>query len=91
MIEKLKELQKSMAVKHEFRVGDVVKWKDGLQNKRCEGPFVVLEILGSAVFDGKESSGSPYFKEPLDTVLGHMHDERLTALHGDSRRFEPAE
>jgi len=74
--------------------GDIVDWKPRLQNRNTKGPFIVVEVLAEPVYDTEDSSGTPYFREPLDIILGclrtNLEDEpTLTCFHMDSRRFEP--
>jgi hypothetical protein len=90
-IERLKELQKSMAVKHTFNVGDIVKWKDGMNYKKGDGPFVVIEVLDNPITDEERSSGTPYFKNKLDIVLGSVLEGDFVCYYHESCRFEPVE
>lgn len=79
-----------------FQPGDLVTWKPGLRNRRypVDGrPAIVLQVLTEPVFDEELNSGSNYFREPLDLVLGLVLEEgeqrgNLLAWHFDSRRFE---
>lgn len=76
--------------KHTFAVGDVVEWKPGMANRKPNGPFVVVKVLQVPVTDAETSSGSQYFNEPLNVVLGHIDsDDRFLVYHYDSRRFQP--
>lgn len=78
-----------------FAPGDLVTWKNGLQNRRYPRlgqPAVVLEVLETPVRDRERDAGSPYFNEPLDLVLGLFLDEgphrdEFLNWHFDSRRF----
>ena len=77
--------------KNTFKPGDIVDWKPGLRNKKFYGPFVVVEVLDSPIFDNDEDgSGSQYFREPLDIILGKVVDdvERFITHFYDSRRME---
>lgn len=89
--EDLKKAFKSYNVKHEFKPGDIIRWKEGLKNKRSEGPFVVMEVLDPPVVDGSDASGSgfPYFREKLDLVCGTVIDDDFLLYHMDSSRMEP--
>ncbi len=77
---------------HEFSPGQLVQWKPGLRNKRRPAygeAAVVASILALPAHDTDDAS-SPYFKEPLDIVLGMLDaDGDLVLYHFDSRRFEP--
>jgi hypothetical protein len=77
-----------------FEHGQVVTWKPGLKNKKYpkEGqPAVVIKQLPAPIIQGERDSGSPYFQEPLDLVLGVLDDDGdLMVFHYDKRRFELA-
>lgn len=78
--------------KHTFAVGDIVGWKPGMSNRNVDGPFVVVKVLQVPITDAESNSGSQYFNEPLDVVLGHINSRgEFVVHHHDSRRFEPAE
>ena len=73
-----------------FAVGDIVEWKPQMKNRRSPGPFVVMEVLDTPVMDDAHDSGTPYYREPLDLVLGQIDGEGdFMTLHYDSRRFQP--
>lgn len=78
---------------YRFREGDIVRWKPDLKNRKKPEygePAIVLELLMDPIYDAERSSGSAYFREPLDIVLGMMdEDDELIFFHFDSRRFEP--
>lgn len=76
--------------KHEFNVGQIVEWKEGMQNKFVDSPFIVVEVLKEPIFDSTEYPSSAYFKEPLDIILfGIDQDGEFCQCHDDSRRFQP--
>lgn len=83
-------------IRHDLQPGMLVTWKPGLQNKRWPqvgAPAVVIERLEAPLYDCDES-GSAYFREPLDLVLGLFIDEGrhrgdFIVFHYDSRRFRP--
>ncbi len=93
----LQERAQLFAQAHRFAPGDLVTWKPGLKNRRVPHsgqPAVVLEVLKEPVFDSEKDSGSPYFREPLDVVLGLFvedgpHRGDFLNWHFDSRRFKP--
>lgn len=93
----LSERYEAMQVCHTFKAGDIVTWKSGLSNRRYPKngkPAVVMAVLEGPVLDCERDSGSPYFREPLDVVLGvFAEEEGMPALfltwHFDSRRFQP--
>ncbi len=82
---------------HRFNLGDLVTWKPGLKNRafpRYGQPVVVIARLEQPVYDSEKDSGSCYFHEPLDLVLGLIWDRDpgrgdLITFHFDSRRFQP--
>lgn len=82
---------------HRFTPGDLVAWKPGLKNRlfpRYGQPAVVIARLEQPVYDSEKDSGSCYFHEPLDLVLGMIWDRdpgrgNLITFHYDSRRFQP--
>lgn len=76
-----------------FKVGDVVVWKDGLQNKRVPeyGQPVVVTRAYEAPIVADRDSGSPYFNEPMDVALFTVdEDGDAIEMHSDSRRFRIA-
>lgn len=77
---------------HEFREGELVRWKEGLRNRSRPGDDeygIVVEILDSPVIAHEHESGTPYFREPLDLVVGILDsDGDFICFHFDSRRFE---
>ncbi|QTA86450.1 hypothetical protein [Desulfonema magnum] len=92
-INDLKVLHKKFLKKDNFEVGQIVKWKKGLKNRRLpleNQPVIILELLDEPVFDSEARSGSPYFLEPLDVVLGILDsDGDFIRFYYDRRRFEP--
>ena len=78
---------------HTFQLRQLVKWKSGLKNKMLpkEGqPAIVLEVLEETLDQVERDPGSPYFREPLDIVLGVIdEDGDFMTFHFDKRRFEP--
>lgn len=82
---------------YRFAPGDLVTWKPGLKNRRIPRygqPAVVVALLEPPVLDHEEESGSTYFREPLDLVLGVVWDRdpgrgEFVTFHFDSRRFQP--
>lgn len=79
--------------RHEFRPGQLVCWKPELRNRKYPAYGecgVVVSVLPAPVTDGNDDSGSPYFREPLDIVLGFVDgDGDFVTYHFDSRRFAP--
>jgi hypothetical protein len=92
--EQIADLQRfntNLRQKHQFKVGDIVRWKEGLKNKLIpdyKQPAIVVDVLQVTLYDEKAEVGSPYFREPLDFVLGIIIKGELLTFHYDSRRFE---
>lgn len=78
-----------------IRPGQFVEWKPGLKNKRkpeYHQPVIVMELLDEPIYDKRAEAGSPYFREPLDIILGFFDsDDDFVAYHFDSRRFKVVE
>jgi hypothetical protein len=78
--------------KDAFQVGQLVKWKKNLKNRQLpylNQPAIVVEILDEPVISNEEESGSPYFRENLDIILGILvDDEKFFTFYYDSKRFE---
>ena len=92
MYRELKDCLERLNQKETFKPGDIVQWKSGLKNKRSDGPFIVVNILAEPITDATDESGSPYFREPLDIVLGQVdQDGDFISYYYDSRRFTKVE
>jgi hypothetical protein len=78
-----------------LRPGQLAIWKPGLKNRRFPAygqPAIVVEALDPPVLEHEMESGAPYFREPLDLLLGILHPEGdFLVYHFDSRRFQPLE
>lgn len=82
--------------RHQLRAGMVVGWKPGLKNRRWpapDKPCIVLEMLDQPVLDNDES-GSTYFREPLDMIVGLVVEEGehrgdFLMFHACSERYQP--
>jgi hypothetical protein len=99
---KAPDLKKELArlvTKRTFKVGDIVRYKPGMENAmkpEAGSPAIVVDVLDCPVYDSTQTCGSPHFREPLDIILGMMaEDEDATGgwvfltYYYDSRRFEP--
>jgi hypothetical protein len=77
----------------QLRPGMLVQWKQGLKNRkrpRPNEPAVVIEILEKPFYDEENGSGTPYFREPMNLVLGMADDDgEFIIYHYDARRFRP--
>ncbi|MBD2694266.1 hypothetical protein [Anabaena catenula] len=78
--------------KDSFQVGQLVQWKANLKNRKypyINQPAIVVEILDEPIISNDEESGSPYFRENLDIILGLLFDDdTFLTFYYDSRRFE---
>ncbi len=79
-----------------LRPGMLATWKPGLKNRRFPRygePVVVVALLDNPIINPGDESGSPYFQEPLDLLLGVVRgdDREFLVYHADRRRFQPAE
>lgn len=79
--------------RHVFQPGQLVRWKPELKNRKFPAYGecgVVVSVLPEPVMDAGNDSGSQYFREPLDIVLGFVDGEGdFITYHFDSRRFAP--
>ncbi|HMQ96590.1 MAG TPA: hypothetical protein PKC42_00620 [Candidatus Nanoperiomorbaceae bacterium] len=79
-----------------LRPGLLATWKPGLKNRRFPRygePVVVVALLDPPIVNPDHESGSPYFQEPLDLLLGVVRgdDREFLVYHADRRRFQPYE
>lgn len=79
-----------------LRPGMFAVWKPGLKNRRFPRygePVVVVALLDEPIINPSDESGSPYFKEPLDLLVGVVRgdDREFLVYHADRRRFQPHE
>lgn len=77
-----------------FKVGDYVEWKPHCVDKRVPArgqPAIIVEVLDGPIFDtSQDSASSPYFRQPLDIILGTVDDEGdMIIHHHNSRCFQP--
>jgi len=90
---KLRLSCESFLHKDNFEVGQTVKWKENLQNRKFpykDQPAIVIDVLKEPVVSKDAESGSPYFLENLDIILGLTDDDgTFLTFYYDSRRFEP--
>ncbi len=73
--------------------GMLAQWKPSMKNRRSPDygvSMVVVEVLEQPIIDTTFDSGSVYFRERLDIILGFVdEDDEFYMVHYDSRRFEP--
>lgn len=88
----LREACDNLLKKEDFEVGQIVKWKKDLKNRRLpqrNQPAIVVRVLDEPIVSSDDESGSPYFLEKLDIVLGVMSkDGTFITFYYDSSRFE---
>jgi hypothetical protein len=76
-----------------LRPGDLAQWKPGLSNRKWPAygvPVIVVGILEQPIYDDNFKSGSCYFRESLDLLVGQLDSEgEFMVFHGDRRRYEP--
>ena len=83
-------------IKYSLHAGMVVAWKPGLKNRRWPAygkPLIVVSLLDAPVYDTDES-GSTYFREPLDMIIGLFFDSgehrgQFATFHANSERYQP--
>jgi crotonobetainyl-CoA:carnitine CoA-transferase CaiB-like acyl-CoA transferase len=92
-VQQLKDLRERFLQPQNIEVGQVVKWKTGLKNKRLPKvgqPAIVMEVFEKPITPDERDSGSPYYLEPLDLILGVVDEDRdFVTFYYDKRRFEP--
>ena len=91
-IEVLRERHAVLMDKIEFKAGDIVCWKPGLQNRLrpADGePAIVVEVLKKPRYDEQKNAGTSNYFEPLDLILGLIDEDKdFMVFHFDSRRFQ---
>jgi len=86
---------KSYETNKGFEVGDIVKWKAGMRNRRFppnDGIAIVTKVYPQPIYDeNSKDSGSPQFHDPMSVVLGVIdEDGDFVEFHYDGNRFEKA-
>lgn len=91
--EQLREALRLYQREYQFAVGDLVKWKPGMRDRKlpqADEPAIVVRRLEQPVVDQTASAGSPYFNIAYDLVLGVFDaDNDFLTFHFNSERFEP--
>jgi hypothetical protein len=93
-VDHLKQLNESFLKKYYFEKNQIVKWKPALRNRLFplkNQPAIVVDLLKEPVFNSDRKTGSPYFREPLDIILGFIDEQQgyFITFYYDSRRFKP--
>ncbi|SRR5258708_5011356 len=90
---RLEKAYKAFNDHHDFRPGQLVKWKKGLKTRlypQYDEPAIVVAILEQPYIDSKIDSSTPHFNDHLNIQLGLvMPDGQFYCYLFDSRRFEP--
>lgn len=77
----------------DFKIGDIVRWKEGMRNRKrpTDGePCIVAKLLAQPLLERDTDSGSTYFQEQLNIVLGVLDaNGDFLFWHFDKNRFEP--
>ncbi|MBP7533152.1 MAG: hypothetical protein KA783_01805 [Chitinophagales bacterium] len=91
-LNKLKVAYAVFSQPNNLKKGDIVVWKKGLKNKlrpAQDEPCIVIEVLDTPLHDIAKESGTAYFNEPLDLVIGVLDsDGDFAVFYYDKRRFE---
>lgn len=79
-------------VPHVFKVGDLVKHRDGERVSifTAKRPGIVVEVLARPVFANDEKWSSADFRKLLDLRIGAIRGGEFMIWHGSSRDYEPA-
>lgn len=93
-IKKLEELLPLYLREEEFKVGDIVYWKEGLKNRKFPqqfDPAIVVEVVHAPFTDSTSDSGNPSFREMFGIKLGILvetGDElQFIMFYYDKNRF----
>lgn len=91
--EKLIEACGKLNEKNEFKVGDLVEWKEGMKNKKRPeyGEAVIISAVTPGLLNlDYTDGGTPYELEPLDIKIGVFNESGdFLEFAYDSRRFKP--
>lgn len=92
-IKDLNYCAEEIQTKYEFKKGDLIEWKPKLNNKRWpkkNQPAIVLEVLEEPIIDSSKESSSPYYREPLDLIIGFIFDDGVfISFYVNSKRYRP--
>ena len=88
----LLQAYESYSAKTTFRVGDIVRWKEGLKSRNVpekDDVAIVTEVFPAPVFDPKcTSAGMPTFHEPLTIRIGIMLSSMFREFFFEGARLE---
>lgn len=71
----------SSGLEKSLQPGMLAQWKAGMKNRTSPdygAPMIVVEVLEPPIIDTKFDSGSVYFRERLDLVLGFVDKDAST-------------
>lgn len=90
----LRELFRLFSKRHDFKVGDIVKWKPAMRNRtmpRHDELAVVMRVEDKPLFDTTSAGGSSGFQEAHTLWLGVTDEQgQVRSYYFDAARFEPA-
>lgn len=92
LVKSLSTRFKLLVESHDFKAGDIVKWKPGLKHLTYPAdnkPAIVIEALRDPMVNTTVGPESPFFGEVLDLRIGViMDDGGFYAYAVSSQRFE---
>ncbi len=93
---RLKQLFANYNKTTDHKPGDLVQWKEGMQNRKVPDygqPAIVVECLPPGHIDTTVNSGDISYREPLTHRIGFLseRDGEFLVFTYDSARFEPYE
>lgn len=91
-IKDLQERKKFFETHPIFKPGDIITWKEGMQNKTIpdkDVPGIVINNFFPALRDEERDVTSAYFNEQLDIQVGFISkNNEFVIFSHDSRRFK---
>lgn len=95
MAHELKELYDEFCKRHEFKPGNMVKWKTKMKNRRFpryQDVAMFVKYLPEKIMDEEEDSGNPDWKKEYDCVIAVVNpDGKMASFIYDSELFTLAE
>ncbi|MGF6534295.1 hypothetical protein P3T20_005099 [Paraburkholderia sp. GAS206C] len=92
-VQLLRQMHEATQNPHRFEVGQLVKWRLGMQTRPFPpmgDPAIVLKTLDQPLFDGTSDAAFPSFREPLDVVVGCLGPQaQFLVFHLPGFRLEP--
>ncbi len=58
IVKTLTDAYSRLQIKHDFKVGDLVQWKEELRNLKPEGPFIITTLLPEPLMFGEDSGAA---------------------------------